>query len=353
VSEVRVAIYGCGRWANRSHIPNLVRLPDAEIVALCDVNPEALRATAERFGIVPERTYLDGHEMLARESIDALFSVVRPEARTEQGVEVAAARRGIHLFSEKPQALTMGVARAIDAAIREGSVLSTVCFRERYRPLFQEARARLLRETLVHVRFESVGDLPPSIAPGAKGEAWFGGPALSWGQHAIDYIRYLTGLEVRQAQAFYLERPRYGTDLSQSFHLRLSNGATATMLFLRTLGGEAKAGVSLLNRTAFTFFYEGGALGVYRDGREAWAMEENGVEVKREVFDPWFEQDRRFIEAVRTGDESLLLNDYHDGLYTLAPFLAGWASARRVGVCVDVEEFMEEGTGELENWVSL
>ena len=345
MSQVRVAVYGCGRWANRTHIPNLIRLEDAEVVALCDVNPEALRATAERFGMAPEHIYLDGHEMLAREDLDALFSVVTPQARTEQGVEVMAARRGIHLFSEKPQALTMSVAQAIDEAVREGGVLSTVCFRERYRPLFQEARARLLGEHVVHVRFQSIGNLPP-LAQGDERNRWYGGPALSWGQHAVDYIRFLTGLEVTQAQAFYLERPAYGAELSQSFHLRLSNGATATMLFLRALGGAAKDGVSLLNSTAFTFFYEGGALDVYRQGGDAWAMGVDGVEVRQEVFDPWFEQDRRFIEAVRTGDKNLLLNDYHDGLYTLAPFLAGWESAKRGGVCVDVGAFVKEDIGE-------
>jgi hypothetical protein len=57
-------------------------------------------------------------------------------------------------------------------------------------------------------------------------------------------------------------------------------------------------------------------------------------------FDPWFEHDRRFIEAVRTGDRGLLLNDYHDGLYSLAPVLAGWESARRGGEALDVESFM-------------
>ena len=36
-------------------------------------------------------------------------------------------------------------ARRIAAGVREGGVISTVCFRERYRPLFREAR-RLLAE---------------------------------------------------------------------------------------------------------------------------------------------------------------------------------------------------------------
>ena len=46
------------------------------------------------------------------------------------------------------------------------------------------------------------------------------------------------------------------------------------------------------------------------------------------------------MEAIRTGDGSDILNDYHDGLYTLAPLLAGWESARRDGEPVDVPTFM-------------
>ena len=67
----------------------------------------------------------------------------------------------------------------------------------------------------------------------------------------------------------------------------------------------------------------------------------NGETVfKGEDYNPWFELDRRFCEAVRSGDASNMLNDYHDGLYSLAPVLAGWESQRRGGVPIDVEEFM-------------
>ena len=44
--SVRVGIYGTGSWANRTHIPNLLKLEDVELVALCDRNPENLANTA-------------------------------------------------------------------------------------------------------------------------------------------------------------------------------------------------------------------------------------------------------------------------------------------------------------------
>ena len=143
-ATVRVGIYGTGRFANQTHLPNLSRLPHVELVAASDPNTAALADTAAAYSI--PLTYQDPHQMLAEAELDALYSIVPAFARTD--VEAAAAASGIHLFSEKPQSTRMEVARRIAAAVNEGGVLSTVCFRERYRPLFQEAR-RLLADKAI------------------------------------------------------------------------------------------------------------------------------------------------------------------------------------------------------------
>ena len=153
---VRAAIYGTGSWANQTHIPNLKKL-GVDVVAACDVDADALSRTAERFDI--PAVYADGRAMVENERFDVLFSVVPAFARTD--VEIIAVERGIHLFSEKPQAIRMDVALEIDRAIREAGVLSTVCFRERYRPLFQEARRILSEKRIVHAVFRSVGGAAP------------------------------------------------------------------------------------------------------------------------------------------------------------------------------------------------
>ena len=146
---VRIGIYGTGRFANQTHLPNLSRLPHVELVAASDPNPAALADAAAAYSI--PLTYQDPHQMLAEAELDALYSIVPAFARTD--VEAAAAASGIHLFSEKPQSTRMEVARRIADAVDEGGVLSTVCFRERYRPLFQEARRLLADKTVTHVRF--------------------------------------------------------------------------------------------------------------------------------------------------------------------------------------------------------
>ena len=333
---MRVGVFGAGLWARRTHLPNLQRLDDVEIVAVCDADAESCRNTAESFGI--ERTCTDGHEMLRAERLDALFSVVPAFARTD--VEEAAARAGVHLFSEKPQALHMQTARRIAAAVRDGGVISTVCFRERYRPLFREARRLLADKKITHIRFFRAGPLPvrqAEVTPEQAGSWHFqmdkaGGTAFDWGVHAVDYSRYMSGLEVERAQAFYHHPPAYNKPLSSTFNFGLSGGATMSMTFLSTVATPPA------DEPPFTLFYEGGYLYLWMYDR----LEMNGEVVYRaEEFDPWFEQDRVFIEAVRSGDDRGLFNDYEDGLRSLAPVLAGWESARRGGETLDVAAFAE------------
>ncbi|HIE29219.1 TPA: Gfo/Idh/MocA family oxidoreductase [Candidatus Poribacteria bacterium] len=331
--KIRVAIYGCGRFANRVRIPNLLKLDNVEIVAICDANLQALKSTAESFNI--SKTYQDGHEMLDGEEIDVFYSVVPAYARTD--VEATAAAKSIHIFSEKPQAIKMQVANKIDAAIRKSGVIGTVGFRERYRPIFQEARKYLEDKKIVHVRFQSIRGLPAS-PPAEQKDFWWaqmdksGGWALDWGVHATDYARFMTNLNVVRAQAFYCQRSAYHVPLSCSFNYCFANGATMTMAFVAASSG------GLRDEPWFTIFYEGGCLALHRYNR----IEVNGETIyQAEKFDPWFEEDRIFIEAVRTGDTSALMNDYHDGLFSLTPVLAGWESARRNGECIDVPAFME------------
>ena len=128
---IKVGIYGAGGHARNNHLINLMRLEEVEVVAVCDIVEGNARQVAAAAGI--SRIYTDGHEMVKNESLDALWSTVVAVAR-EDGVEVAAAEKGIHLFIEKPQAMGMEVAYRIDDAIRHSGVFSTVCFRERYRP---------------------------------------------------------------------------------------------------------------------------------------------------------------------------------------------------------------------------
>lgn len=331
--SVRVAVYGTGRFAQATHLPNLSRIDGVEIVALCDINENALREAAAQFGV--SRTYADAHEMLEAEKPDALWSIVPAFARTD--VEIAAAEKGIQLFSEKPQAMDMALAKRIDAAVQKGGVISTVGFRERYRPIFQEARRLLRDKRVAHVRFQQVSQNNKVDRFG--GDDWTnqvekgGVRFFDWGVHATDYTRFMTGQDVLRAQAFLYHPDGYHTPLSSSFHYQLSAGATATLTFIEC--DPAGPG----EEPYFKIHFDGGRLSVF--GYERIEVNDEVV-YEADPFDPWLAQDQAFVEAVRSKDPGLLQSDYHDGLRSLAPILACWDSTRRDGACVDVEKFIAE-----------
>ncbi|MBM3265010.1 MAG: Gfo/Idh/MocA family oxidoreductase [candidate division Zixibacteria bacterium] len=329
VSPVRVAVLGAGSFANKTHLPNLKRIDGVEVVALCDVDAEKAKETAERFGI--PGIYHDAKTMYDAETIDALYSIVPAYVRTD--LEITAVELGIHLFSEKPQAIRMEIACRIADAVRKTGVVSTVGFRERYRPLFQQARHLLADRRVTHARFHLVSPYPEHVPGSWWSEMEKGGvPFFDWGVHATDYIRFVTQQNVVRSQAFFYQPEGFHHPFSASFHYQLSQGATATLTFIE---GDP---VGLKREPYFLFFFDGGHLGVYGYER----IEINDVVVYEAApFDPWFEQDRVFIEAVRARDPGLLMSDYPDGLLSLAPILAGWESSRRDGACWEVETFLE------------
>ena len=78
---IKVGIFGAGGFANNQHLPNLTNVAGVDIVAVCDVNEQTARETAARFDI--PQVYTDGHEMLDKEPLDAMWSIVPAFARTE------------------------------------------------------------------------------------------------------------------------------------------------------------------------------------------------------------------------------------------------------------------------------
>jgi len=61
---LKVGVIGCGFFA-QNHLHSWQALQGVSVAALCDVNPEALHATATRFGVAKETCFTDPAAMLA------------------------------------------------------------------------------------------------------------------------------------------------------------------------------------------------------------------------------------------------------------------------------------------------
>src|SRR5687768_16904103 len=117
----RIAVVGAGS-ISAVHFTGYEKA-GAEIVAVVDVDEARARERAEPYGAT---VYTDMAEMLANERLDAVSIVTPPFAHAEQ--VMLAARHGLHIFSEKPFAMSSAQARTMLDAVEKAGVTLGVNF---------------------------------------------------------------------------------------------------------------------------------------------------------------------------------------------------------------------------------
>ncbi len=123
--KLRIGIIGCGGIAKR-HAGAYLNMPDAEIVAGCDLIPGKAEAFMREMGVVGAKTeYRDHNEMLADESLHLDAVSVCTYNRQHVPCSVAALDRGISVLLEKPLCVDMDEAWELyEAKCRSKGVLS-------------------------------------------------------------------------------------------------------------------------------------------------------------------------------------------------------------------------------------
>ena len=99
----KVAVVGCGAFANGQYLPNISKEADAVCVAAVDIVPERAAAACEKFG-VPNH-YGSVHELIEQCEFDIAIDAASIQAHHEINMAVLSAGR--HLISQKPAAPTV------------------------------------------------------------------------------------------------------------------------------------------------------------------------------------------------------------------------------------------------------
>ncbi|MCX7805033.1 MAG: Gfo/Idh/MocA family oxidoreductase [Planctomycetota bacterium] len=115
--KVRIGIVGA-KFAADFHTDSYRRNDKADVVAVADINPDALKAYVEKWK-VPD-THTDYREMLKRDDID-LVSICAPNFLHAE-IITECARAGKHVVCEKPLATTAADARKAVEACRKAGV---------------------------------------------------------------------------------------------------------------------------------------------------------------------------------------------------------------------------------------
>lgn len=234
---MKYALIGCGRIAV-NHIKAALN-NHLEIVAVCDVLPEAMEPLLAKHGLEKDDSiarYTDYKQMLAEHPEIQLASIA-----TESGIHAEVALycidHGVNIIIEKPMAMSMADAEEIIRRSEEKGVKVSACHQNRFNVAVQETRRALeagrfgkLSHGSIHVRWNRNKGYYDQ-APWRGTWAQDGGCLMNQCIHGIDLLRWMMGDEVDEVygvtkQQFhdYLECEDIGMAV-----VKFKNGAVGTI----------------------------------------------------------------------------------------------------------------------------
>jgi predicted dehydrogenase len=230
--NVRVGLIGTDGHTSvlLGSIPNL---PRVELVAFAKSLPDDDASGLKRNKAFTEKTriYDRFEQMLEREELDVV-GVCLPYYRNAEA-SIAAARKGIHIVSEKPVATTLEDLTALKKAVAESKVRLTSMMNMRCVPPYRAAR-KAVQDGLVGEPILLTSQ--KSYRFGAA-RPWFYkdmityGGTIPWaGIHSIDYMRWTSGQNYVQVSAWHgnKDHPDYpGFQDHAGVLFKLDNGGTA------------------------------------------------------------------------------------------------------------------------------
>jgi predicted dehydrogenase len=190
--KVRVGVVGVG--IGSLHIQGYQQHPQAEVVAVCDINEARAQQVAQEYGV--PHVFTDYAQMLEKVELNAV-SVCTPNA-LHAPVAIAAMEAGCHILCEKPMAHNLQDAERMLQVARKTGVLFMMGMNNRFRGDSQLLKRYIERGDLGDIYYAKCGWLRRNGIPGFGG--WFttkassgGGPLIDIGVHVLDLTWWLMG----------------------------------------------------------------------------------------------------------------------------------------------------------------
>lgn len=228
-----IGIIGLGGVA-QAHLKSFELLDNVTIVSVCDVRSDVVDIVSERESAIG---YTDYRNLLAAGNID-LVMVLTPASTHREIVEASADKR-IHVFCEKPIAITLEDAEAMLAACKAAKIKLFYGSCYRYLPAIIKARKLIQSGAIGDVQLmteqmiggngqENYVGLPPIHYP-LTGPGGPGMGLVDHGIHLLDIFPWLNDSEIVSA---------YGSGLvsgeapsSEFMVMKLANGAIGHLIY--------------------------------------------------------------------------------------------------------------------------
>ncbi|TDQ41239.1 Gfo/Idh/MocA family protein [Aureibacillus halotolerans] len=305
--KVKVGFVGVGGIAS-VHLRSIEANEDADIVAVCDISEENVQRSASTYNA---QAYVDSKQMLENEVLDALFICVPPFAHGT--MEEDASAKGIHLMVEKPVSLDVATALRKSEAIRESGIIHATGYCLRYLDTVALVKKYLKNKDIAMISGHYMTRFVQT--PWYRDKSKSGGQLVEQATHTLDLMRYfggeITDIYANMDLLLMNDIPDISIPDVTSVQMKFSSGSIGQMACSFTQP-DHRAGIEILGKE----------FRVVIDGADASIIEE-GKSVRYTSKVNFYEaQDRCFIDAVKTEDQSKILSDYNNGVETLLASLA-------------------------------
>lgn len=250
MKRYRAAVVG-GGFIGKVHVETLRRLPNVDVVALCDA--QGGKAIAETLGL--NAGYDDALEMLERERPDVLH-ICTPN-HTHYPLTKLALERGIHVLCEKPFCTELTQAEELIALARDKGLGNAVNLHNRFYPMARQMRAMVAEEEIGRIFTVHGGYIQDWLLYDTD-YSWRllrsqVGPTRAVGDigsHWLDLVEYVTGLRVTAVNAQF-----------QTVHPTRQKPLSRTETFRAAQGETQRVAIDTEDAAALLLRFENGAIG--------------------------------------------------------------------------------------------
>ncbi len=193
-SKIRFALAGCGRISEK-HFEAIQKMgASAELVAVCDNDPERLKAAAQKTGAQPFESYA---KLLATTKADVITLATPSGLHADQAI--AAAEAGFHVVSEKPMATRWEDGKAMVAAFDKAEKRLFIVKQNRLNPTVMRLKKAIDQKRFGRIFLVTCNvfwSRPQSYYDAAKWRGTWeldGGAIMNQASHYVDLMDYLFG----------------------------------------------------------------------------------------------------------------------------------------------------------------
>ena len=191
MANLKIGTIGLGRLGYH-HTKNVTRTFGADLVAVADAFPDALKRGETDFGV---KGYADYHDLINDPEVEAI--VIATPTQTHYEVLMAAIPSGKPIFCEKPITFELDEAEKIVKEVERYNAFVMIGYMRRYDPAYMAGKKMIEsgecgKPIYVHDCCRDPKGPPPNYVPQS------GGLFVDMGVHDLDIVRWMMGCEITE-----------------------------------------------------------------------------------------------------------------------------------------------------------